>query len=123
MALTLDAQTMTASRQRRSFGHDLLAVVVIAALAGLGFLLFPDNLALLTRLIAIALLVLSLDLVVGYCGIATLDHAALFGAGAYAAGIASAHFGITDPLLMTLAGMVGGAVAGLVCGIVILRAQ
>jgi branched-chain amino acid transport system permease protein len=123
MALTLDVQTIAASRRRRSFGHDLVAVVVIAALAGLGFLLFPDNLALLTRLIAIAMLVLSLDLVVGYCGIATLGHAALFGAGAYGAGIASAHFGVTDPLLMTVAGVAGGAVAGLVCGIVILRAH
>jgi branched-chain amino acid transport system permease protein len=55
------------------------------------YLLFPDNLALLTRIIAIALLVLSLDLVTGYCGVATLGHAALFGSGAYAAGILSAR--------------------------------
>ncbi|TCR87690.1 amino acid/amide ABC transporter membrane protein 2 (HAAT family) [Rhizobium sp. BK376] len=123
MALTLNSSNAAASRQRRSIGHDLIAVVVVAALTGLGYLLFPDNLALLTRLIAIALLVLSLDLVVGYCGIATLGHAALFGAGAYAAGIASAHFGITDPLLMTLAGMAGGAIAGLICGVIILRAH
>ena len=61
---------------------------------------FPNNLALLTRIIAIALLVLSLDLVTGYCGVATLGHAALFGAGAYAAGIAAAHFGITEPMTM-----------------------
>jgi len=64
---------------------------------------------------------LSLDLVTGYCGVATLGHAALFGSGAYAAGIVSAHYGINDPLLMTLAGIVGGAVAGFVSGAVILR--
>ena len=67
------------------------------------------------------LLVLSLDLVTGYCGIATLGHAALFGAGAYAAGIAAVHFGITEPVSMIVVGAVGGAVAGLVSGAVILR--
>lgn len=123
MTATANRENHAADRQGRAFGRDLAAVVVILALSALGFLLFPDNLALLTRLIAIALLVLSLDLVTGYCGVATLGHAALFGAGAYAAGIASAHYAINDPLLMTLAGIGGGAVAGLVCGIVILRAR
>ena len=74
-------------------------------------------------MITIALLVLSLDLVTGYCGVATLGHAALFGSGAYAAGILSAHYGINDPLLMMLAGIAGGAVAGLLCGAIILRAH
>ncbi|MFP5344515.1 MAG: transporter associated domain-containing protein, partial [Gammaproteobacteria bacterium] len=41
-------------------------------------------------------------------------HAALFGAGAYAAGIAAAYFEITDPLLMTVIGAGAGGVAGLV---------
>ncbi len=42
-------------------------------------------------------------------------------AGAYAAGIAAAHFGITEPITMIAIGAVGGAVAGLVSGVVILR--
>lgn len=107
----------------RSVNKDFAGVAVIIAIAILGYFVFPDNLALLTRIIGIALLVLSLDLVTGYCGVATLGHAALFGSGAYAAGIVSAHYGVTDPLLMALVGTVGGAVAGLVCGIVILRAH
>ncbi len=107
----------------RSVSKDFAGVAVIIAIAILGYFAFPDNLALLTRIIGIALLVLSLDLVTGYCGVATLGHAALFGSGAYAAGIVSAHYGVTDPLLMALVGTVGGAVAGLVCGIVILRAH
>ncbi|MFP3656087.1 branched-chain amino acid ABC transporter permease, partial [Burkholderia sp. SIMBA_052] len=94
----------------RSAGRDFAGVAAIIVLAAIGYLLFPDNLALLTRIIAIALLVLSLDLVTGYCGVATLGHAALFGSGAYAAGIVSAHYGITNPLLMTLAGIAGGAI-------------
>ncbi|MBB5667410.1 branched-chain amino acid transport system permease protein [Rhizobium leguminosarum] len=95
----------------------------MTAIAAIGYFAFPDNLALLTRMITIALLVLSLDLVTGYCGVATLGHAALFGSGAYAAGILSAHYGINDPLLMTLAGIAGGAIAGLLSGAIILRAH
>jgi branched-chain amino acid transport system permease protein len=124
MTLVMNAQTdTTPSPRHRSLGRDAAGVAVIIAVSALGWLLFPDNLALLTRIIAIALLVLSIDLVTGYCGVATLGHAALFGAGAYAAGIASAHYGINDPLLMTLVGIVGGALAGLLTGAIILRAH
>jgi branched-chain amino acid transport system permease protein len=123
MALAMDNESFAASRRYRAVGRDLAGIAAIVVAAAAGYFLFPDNLALLTRIIAIALLVLSLDLVTGYCGVATLGHAALFGSGAYAAGILSAHYGINDPLLMTLAGILGGALAGLVCGIVILRAH
>ncbi len=118
-----DATLPTSAQRQRSFARDAAGAAAILALAVIGYLLFPDNLALLTRIIAVALLVLSLDLVTGYCGVATLGHAALFGSGAYAAGILSAHFGINDPLLMTLAGVAGGAIAGLISGAVILRAH
>jgi branched-chain amino acid transport system permease protein len=120
---TMNEAATALSAGRRGFGHDLAGLALILVLAAIGYLLFPNNLALLTRIIAIALLVLSLDLVTGYCGVATLGHAALFGSGAYAAGIAAVHFGITDPLLMVAAGILGGAVAGLACGVVILRAH
>lgn len=120
---TASAET-TRNRLRAGFiRRDLYGVAAIVIVAAAGYVLFPDNLALLTRIIAIALLVLSLDLVTGYCGVATLGQAALFGSGAYAAGILSAHYGINDPLLMTLGGVIAGAVAGLVCGIVMLRAH
>lgn len=106
---------------QRSARADMLAVLVIAAVAVVLFFLFPASLALLTRIVAIMLLVLSLDLVTGYGGVATLGHAALFGAGAYAAGIAAAKFGVTDPLLMLAIGAIAGAVAGAVSSLVILR--
>lgn len=102
--------------------RDLLALALIA-LGGLaGYLLFPDNLAFLTRLISVALLVLSLDLVVGYCGIASLGQASLYGAGAYAAGIACLN-GVTEPFLLVLIGAAAGAVTGLLMGAVMLRAH
>ncbi|MBY5745579.1 branched-chain amino acid ABC transporter permease [Rhizobium leguminosarum] len=123
MALVMNNENEGLRHRRGFIGRDLIGIAVIIAIAATGYFAFPDNLALLTRMITIALLVLSLDLVTGYCGVATLGHAALFGSGAYAAGILSAHYGINDPLLMMLAGISGGAVAGLLCGAIILRAQ
>jgi len=108
---------------QRSARTDLLAVLVIATLAMAVYFLLPSSLALLTRIAAIMLLVLSLDLVTGYGGVATLGHAALFGAGAYAAGILAAKFGITDPLLMLAGGAIAGALAGAVSSLVILRGR
>ena len=111
------------SDRRARLRRDAIGVVLIGAAAVAGYLLFPNNLALLTRITAIALLVLSLDLVTGYCGVATLGHAALFGAGAYGAGIVAVHFGMTNPFAMLGFGIVAGALAGLVSGVVVLRAH
>ncbi|MGO7215467.1 branched-chain amino acid ABC transporter permease [Rhizobium ruizarguesonis] len=123
MALVMNDENGPIQHRRGFITRDLIGIAVIIAIAAIGYFAFPDNLALLTRMITIALLVLSLDLVTGYCGVATLGHAALFGSGAYAAGILSAHYGINDPLLMMLAGVAVGAVAGLLCGAIILRAH
>lgn len=101
---------------------DAIGVILIIAAGLAGYWLLPDNLALLTRVIAIALLVLSIDLITGYCGVATLGQAALFGAGAYAAGIACVN-GVTEPLTLIAIGAVAGAVAGLLMGSVMLRAH
>lgn len=102
--------------------RDLAGLALIAAAGLAGYWLFPDSLAFLTRLISIALLVLSLDLIVGYCGIASLGQGALYGAGAYAAGIACLN-GIGDPVLLVLIGAAAGAVTGLAMGAVMLRAH
>ncbi|ANK93043.1 MULTISPECIES: branched-chain amino acid ABC transporter permease [Rhizobium] len=122
MALVINNENARLQHRHAFLSHDLAGITAIIAAAAVGYFAFPDNLALLTRMITIALLVLSLDLVTGYCGVATLGHAALFGSGAYAAGILSAHYGINDPLLMMLAGIAAGALAGLLSGAIILRA-
>ncbi|MGB3448760.1 MAG: branched-chain amino acid ABC transporter permease [Xanthobacteraceae bacterium] len=102
------------------FAAELMGVACIAALGLLGFLLFPDDLAFLTRLIGITLLVLSLDLVTGYCGVATLGHAALFGVSAYAVGNACIG-GIREPILLLGVGIVAGTVMGVISGALITR--
>lgn len=80
----------------------------------------PDQLGLLAGIAISALFVLSLDLVVGVAGLATLGHAALFGVGAYAAGIFALRLH-ADPLLGLLAGCGAGALLALVSGAFLLR--
>lgn len=69
----------------------------------------------LRDILVFAILALSLDLLIGYTGLPSLGHAAFFGAGAYAAGIASQRLG-TDGLLVTLpaAVLVAGLLAALI---------
>lgn len=113
-------EKVTGAVMTRPILRDVIGVAAIV-LAGLaGSWLFPDNLALLARIIAVALLVLSLDLVVGYCGVASLGQAALFGAGAYAAGIACVN-GVGDPIALVAIGAAAGAVAGVVMGAIMLH--
>ena len=123
MQTMAQAEKLTAAPSLGSrFLRDAIGILVIIAVGLAGYWLFPDNLALLTRVIAVALLVLSIDLITGYCGVATLGQAALFGAGAYAAGIACVN-GVTEPLTLILIGAVAGAAAGLLMGTIMLRAH
>jgi branched-chain amino acid transport system permease protein len=124
--MALSTQSTTGHGQAaapRRTDRGLIGAAAIIVFGTAGYFVFPDNLALLTHIISTMLLVLAIDLVTGYCGVATLGHAALFGAGAYGAGIAAAHFGITEPLTMTLVGVICGSIAGLISGIVVLRAH
>jgi len=95
----------------------VLLVVGLAACA-----LLPDQFGLLTRIFITVLFVLSLDLVVGIGGLATLGHAALFGTGAYAAGIFALQVQ-PDPLVGLLVGIAAGAALAALSGAFLLRYQ
>ena len=69
--------------------------------------LFPGHLVLGSQVLITALFALSLDLILGYAGIVSLGHAAMFGAGAYTAGLLARH-GWGEPL----SGLVAAAAAG-----------
>jgi branched-chain amino acid transport system permease protein len=86
----------------------------------LPFLLFPSYLVLASQIAITALFALSLDLILGYAGIVSLGHAAFFGLGAYAAGIA-AQQGWGEPIsgLLIAAGVAG--VVGYVTSFIIAR--
>ena len=92
----------------------------ILASAVAAFFLFPDNLGLLTRILVMMTFVLSIDLVLGYAGIATMGQAAMYGAGAYAAGLLAVH-AAADPLLGLVAGAAAGAAIASVSGLMLLR--
>lgn len=98
------------------------APLLLLAVGGLASVLMPDQLGLLTRIFITALFVLSLDLVVGVAGLATLGHAALFGTGAYAAGIFALRV-MPDPLVGLAVGVGAGAMLACVSGAFLLRYQ
>ena len=93
---------------------------VVFALGLAAWWLLPDQLGLVTRIAFTALFVRSLDLVVGVAGMATLGHAALFGAGAYAAGIFALRVH-PDPLAGLAIGIVAGSLIALASGAFLLR--
>ena len=95
------------------------------ALAAVGLALYgllPADLGLLANIAAMSMLALSLNLVLGQAGIASMGHAALFGAGGYTAGLIALHL-TPDPLIGLLAGGAAGLVVALVSGVVLLRAR
>jgi branched-chain amino acid transport system permease protein len=99
---------------------------LFVTLMAVGLLIFPyieDNPYTLglTNLIAInAIVVLGLNLFIGFAGQISLGHAAFFGLGAYGSGIATVTFGLPPWPAMFLVALLVGLIALLV-GIPVLR--
>ncbi|SEM50445.1 amino acid/amide ABC transporter membrane protein 2, HAAT family [Variovorax sp. YR750] len=94
---------------------------IVLTLAGLlAFVVFPQDLGLLTNMATMSIFALSLSLVLGQAGIATLGQAALYGAGAYVAGWTALYL-TTDPVAGLLLGGLGGGLIALLSGAVMLR--
>lgn len=84
--------------------------------------LFPGSTLIMTRIAIMAILVMSLDLVTGYAGLPTLGHAAMFGTGAYGAGLC-AKFLSSDPLVGLAVAAGSGALLALISGAFLVRYQ
>lgn len=104
-------------RRDRWHAAEALPWILIAG----AFFVYPDYLALGTQVIIMIIFALSLDLILGYAGIVTLGHAAYFGAGAYAAGMLSAHLGWNEPITGLLAAGAAGGLLGYASGWILLR--
>jgi len=97
--------------------RHLVAAACIAATA----LLADDYLLrLLAEILLVGIAVMSLDLLVGFGGLVSLGHAAVFGGAAYAAAIATRHWG-GEVLLMLGAGIAAGAALAALMGAIALR--
>ncbi|MBI1218026.1 MAG: branched-chain amino acid ABC transporter permease [Rhodobacteraceae bacterium] len=102
--------------------RSLVPFVVMLVVAVAAFYLFPYNLAFLTRVVITMILVLSLDLILGVAGVSTLGQAAMYGSGAYAAGLFAIHVW-HDPLAGLAVGAAAGAVVAFVSGLFLTRAH
>jgi branched-chain amino acid transport system permease protein len=109
-------------RQRRLLGPALLFVAL--ALVPLAARLGTESyvLSLMTRVVALALAALSLDLLVGIGGLVSFGHAAFVGIGAYAVAILASE-GITDGFVQIAVALGCAAAFALVTGIIALRTQ
>ncbi len=103
------------------FSRRILLDICLISAAIAFFFIFPNNLGFMTRVLVMIIMVLSLDLVLGYAGVATLGHAALFGSGAYAAGIFAVYIS-ANPLLGLVVGALAGAIIAFFSGLILMRA-
>jgi branched-chain amino acid transport system permease protein len=102
------------ARVRNTVGLAFWIGVVAAGLA------FPERMLLLNQVMIAALFALSLDLLLGYAGVASLGQAAFFGTGAYSAGLLAKH-GWQEPLTgLLVAGLAAGCF-GFLCSLILAR--
>jgi branched-chain amino acid transport system permease protein len=84
------------------------------------FFLLPDKLTLMSQILIFGLFAVSLDMALGYAGILTVGHAALFGAGAYVAGLLAKH-GWGEPFTGLLVALVVCAALGYLLSYLVVR--
>lgn len=103
-------------------------LAVVAALVAIAIVIPSTNsfvILLATRALAFAILVMSLDILLGYTGLPSLGQAAYLGVGAYLTAILATRyqFGLGyDFWLVILLGMLGGAALAAVFGLLAMRA-
>lgn len=120
MTTTVPETPTTSPGSRRAVLPRVLVAVVILALVSLPLFLAPYPISLAGRILAFALLVVSVDLLTGVTGLPTLGQVAYFGAGAYTAGLVGIH--VTNSAVVQLVlGAAVAAVMALVTGAVAVR--
>ena len=109
--------------------QHLKILMVVAALAAVAIVVPNTNsfvILLVTRALAFSILVMSLDILLGYTGLASLGQAAYLGVGAYATAILATkyHIGLGwDFWLVVLFGILLGAALAAVFGLLAIRAS
>lgn len=90
--------------------------VLLACLAALPFFAGPYPVKLVTRIVIIAIFVLSLDLLIGVAGLVSFGHAAFLGCGAYAVYFVSPEAEAANVVVALGAGVAAGGATALVVG-------
>ena len=108
------------SRSRQVVLPRVTLGLVLLVLAALPLFLAPYPIGLAGRILAFALLVVSVDLLTGVTGMPTLGQVAYFGTGAYTAGLVGIHIS-ENGFVQLAAGVGAAAVLALVTGAVAVR--
>lgn len=126
MTDAVERETVPASTLPRGKRAMILpiAIFVVFALVPLILLAGSQNyiLAIVTRIMILALGAMSLDLLIGYGAMISFGHAAFVGLGAYSAAILASH-GITDGFVQLAAVVVSTLVFALLTGSISLRTK
>jgi branched-chain amino acid transport system permease protein len=93
---------------------------VVWVLALVALYLFPERASLMNEIAILALFALSLDLILGYAGIASLGHAAFFGVAAYVAGLFAKHV-YPEPVTGLVVAMLATGVLGFLTSFLVVR--
>jgi len=99
-----------------------LAGLIVVLLAALPFVASASAVSTLNRILALALLAVSLDLLVGVGGLPSLGHAAPFGVGAYAAALTAKKLSTVAPVQLLIA-VAAGAVFSALVGWLVVRTR
>lgn len=115
---------MTADRSTvQNQGWDRITILIGVAVIILGclapFVIYP---VFLMKMLCFALFASAFNLVFGYAGLLSFGHAMFFGVGCYATGYMMKEWGVSAELSI-LAGVVLGAIFGLVAGVLAIGRQ
>jgi len=101
---------------------QLLSIMALVSLTVLPFILTAYGLSLLTQILIFGIFALSLDILIGYTGLVSFNHATFLGVGAYSVGILVTH-GWSNFWLTSLAGITTALLLALFLGLLVLRSS
>ncbi|MGV3653702.1 MAG: branched-chain amino acid ABC transporter permease [Noviherbaspirillum sp.] len=111
-----DAVTLAPDRRRTWEIAVLVCLLAVPLIARGGF-----SVTVLAEIMIFAIAAMSLDLLLGYTGLASFGHAAFFGLGAYTAGLVGVHYSELLPVTLAAA-MAVGALAACGAAFLVIRA-
>ena len=104
-------------------GFDLRPVVILAGLAVLLFVpVFGDAyvIRVATRIMVLAMVAVSLDILLGYGGLISFGHAMFLGIGGYLTGILAVN-GVDNAIVAWFLAIGGSALLALIVGLIVLK--